>query len=89
MLGRGFRIGLSQKILAIGAVGTAGLLVVAAIIGVVALAIALGLLALVLWKESLARKIGTLTGRIISAILKPFHKGPIQGLGDKAADTLK
>src|SRR5712671_4707104 len=31
MLGRGFRIGLSQKILAIGAVGTAGLLVVAAV----------------------------------------------------------
>ena len=31
MLGRGFRIGLSEKILAIGAVGTAGLLVVAAV----------------------------------------------------------
>ncbi|MEX0991772.1 MAG: lysylphosphatidylglycerol synthase transmembrane domain-containing protein [Actinomycetota bacterium] len=55
-----------------------------ALIGIAALVVALGLMALVLWKESLARRIGNLVGRIVSWVLKLIHKPPITTLGDQA-----
>ncbi len=61
-------------------------IVTAALIGVAALVVALGLMALVLWKESLARRIGNLAGRIVSWVLKLFKKPPVTNLGDQAVD---
>lgn len=61
-------------------------LVMVALIGVAILAIALGLLALILWKESLARRIGDWAGRVASMVLKPLHKSPVATLGQRAVD---
>lgn len=59
---------------------------VIAIASVIVLVLALGVLSLVLWKESLARKTGEFGGRLVSTILKPFKKGPITTLGDSAVE---
>ena len=60
-----------------------------AIASVLILAFALGVLSLVLWKESLARKTGEFGGRVISAALKPFKKGPVTTLGESAVEFRK
>ena len=49
--------------------------VTAAIIGVVVLAIAVGLLSAVFYSERLARSIGSGLGKAIAAIMKPFRRG--------------
>jgi len=58
---------------------------VPAIIGVIVLTAALGLMFLVLWKESLARALGNFAGKIVSWFLERLHKPPMADLGEKAA----
>lgn len=53
-----------------------------AIVGVVALALVIVVFLLVFWKRSFAKKLGDAAGRLVSRILKPFHKGPITTWGD-------
>ena len=55
-----------------------------AVIGIVILAIAVVLLTLVFRSERTARKVGDVLGRFISAIVRPFRKGPINDMGDRA-----
>ena len=61
--------------------------VTAAIVGVIVLAVAVGLLAAVFHSEPLARSVGRGLGRVITFFSKPFRrgKGPITGMDDKAA----
>lgn len=59
-------------------------LVGAAAVGIAVLAVAVVLLALVFRSKAMARRVGEFVGRVISAVLKPFRKGPIVGLGDRA-----
>lgn len=61
--------------------------VTAAIVGVVVLAVAVGLLAAVFASEALARAVGRGLGRVASFVAKPFRrgKGPITGLDERAA----
>lgn len=49
--------------------------VTAAIVGVVVLAIAVGLLSAVFYSERLARSIGSGLGKVIAAVMKPFRRG--------------
>jgi putative heme transporter len=60
--------------------------VVAAIVGVVVLAIAVGLLAAVFYSERLARRIGSAVGRAIGVLAKPFRRGkpPLADMGEGA-----
>jgi uncharacterized membrane protein YbhN (UPF0104 family) len=66
--------------------------VTAAIVGVIVLAIAVGLLAAVFASERLARSIGNGIGRMTAAILRLFHKEPKSDMGERAvkfrADTI-
>lgn len=48
-----------------------------AIIGVVTLIVSLGGFGLILWKRSVAERIGSAAEKVVSAILKPFHRGPV------------
>jgi len=61
-----------------------GALVAAALIGLAVLAVAVGLFALALWKQDLARRIGDGLGRTVSAVLRPFGKKPITTWGEQA-----
>jgi uncharacterized protein (TIRG00374 family) len=61
-------------------------LAVAGIIGLAALVVSITVLVLILWKESLARAIGGWAGRMVSAVRKPFHKDPVKGWDNAAAD---
>ncbi len=58
--------------------------VTAAIVGVVVLAIAVGLLAALFASERFARSIGDFLGRVVSAIKRLFHKPPMESMGDRA-----
>jgi uncharacterized membrane protein YbhN (UPF0104 family) len=60
------------------------LFLAAAVIGVVVLAIAIGIFAALLWKEHLAWRIGDITGRLIGAVLAPFRRHAPSGMGDRA-----
>jgi len=66
--------------------------VTAAIVGVIVLAIAVGLLAAVFASERLARSIGNGIGRMTAAVLRLFHKEPKSDMGERAvkfrADTI-
>jgi uncharacterized membrane protein YbhN (UPF0104 family) len=57
---------------------------VAALIGVVVLAIAIGVFAAILWREHLAWRIGDRAERLVGAVLKPFRRRAPMGLGDRA-----
>jgi uncharacterized membrane protein YbhN (UPF0104 family) len=57
-------------------------LVALALIGVGALLAALAVLALILWKPSMARRCGDLAGRAASWCAHFFHKGPFTTWGD-------
>jgi uncharacterized membrane protein YbhN (UPF0104 family) len=59
-------------------------LVGAAVVGVVVLVVAVVLLALVFKSSSMARRVGEFIGRIGSALLRPFHRGPVVGMGERA-----
>ena len=66
--------------------------VVAAVIGVIVLAVAVGLLAALFASERLARRIGEGMGAVISFVTRPFGKAPRTDMGDGAvrfrADTI-
>jgi uncharacterized membrane protein YbhN (UPF0104 family) len=64
-------------------------LVGAAVIGVAVLVAAVVLLALVFRSKAMARRVGEFLGRAISALLKPFRKGPVTDMGDKAVKFRK
>jgi putative heme transporter len=61
-----------------------GALVVAALIGLAALAVAVSLFALALWKKEFARRIGDGLGRLVSWFLRLFHKPAITSWGEQA-----
>jgi putative heme transporter len=58
--------------------------IVAAVVGVIVLAVAVGLLAALFASERLARRIGEGVGRVISFFLKLFRRPPKAGTGDRA-----
>ena len=60
------------------------LFLTAAVIGVVVLAIAIGIFAAILWREHLAWRIGDIAGRLIAVVLKPFRRPAASGMGDRA-----
>jgi putative heme transporter len=66
--------------------------VVAAVVGVIVLAVAVGLLTAVFASERLARRIGDGLGKVLSFFLRVFRKPPKTGMGDSAvrfrADTI-
>ena len=68
--------------------GASSALVTAAVVGLVALLVALVLFALVLWKKEFARRIGDGIGRIVSAVRRPFRRPPVDW-GDEAVDFRK
>lgn len=55
----------------------------AAIIGVAALVVALGLMGAILWKESLARKVGNEVGVLTRFLLRPLHRTVHADIGGK------
>jgi uncharacterized membrane protein YbhN (UPF0104 family) len=59
-------------------------LVSAAVIGVVILVAAVVVLGLVFKSEHAALSVGNALGRAASAVLKPFGKGPVTDMGDRA-----
>ena len=65
----------------------------AAVIGVVVLAVAVALLALVFWRESFARRVGDRLGRIVSWFRGLAHRDPVTDGADRAssfrADTVE
>jgi uncharacterized protein (TIRG00374 family) len=65
-------------LLALGG-GASSQIVAAALVGVAALIIAVGLLGLVLWKRSLAARIGRGLGRAVSFVRRLFHKDEVDG----------
>lgn len=68
-------------ILVIAGQSSAGLLV-AALIGLLVLAVAIVLFALILWKKELAYKIGEAIGKPVSFVRRLMHKPPVQGWGE-------
>jgi len=90
-----FKLGLPIVALALLAVtGQANTgLVVGAVIGLLVLAVAVVLFALMLRSQEFARRIGDGLARVVSAMLRPFRGGPVQGWGRAAltfrADTIE
>ena len=84
---------LALPVIALGLLVVAGYssaaLVGAAAIGIAVLAVAVVLLALVFKSKAMARRIGDFLGRVFSAVLKPFRKGPVSGMGDRAVKFRK
>jgi uncharacterized membrane protein YbhN (UPF0104 family) len=66
--------------------------VIAAVVGVIVLAVAVGLLAALFASERLARRVGDGVGRVLSVFLRMFGKAPTTDTGDRAvrfrADTI-
>jgi len=81
---------LALPVVALGLLVLAGqatpALVVAAVVGIVVLVVATTLLVLVFKSSALARKVGDGLGRVFSWFMKPFRRGPVTGLGDRAVD---
>jgi uncharacterized membrane protein YbhN (UPF0104 family) len=67
-------------------------LVTAALVGLLALFAAIGLFALVLKSEAMARRVGDGLGRLVSALIRPLRKPPVVTMGDATvrfrADTI-
>lgn len=59
-------------------------LVLAAIVGVLALLVAVVLFGLMLWKEAFAHRIGDGLGRAVSWVRRLVRRGPVTGWGDAA-----
>jgi uncharacterized protein (TIRG00374 family) len=62
--------------------GTSTLLLSAAAIGVALLAAAIAVLVVVSTSERFARALGRVTGRVVSALWRPFRKEPVRGWDD-------
>jgi uncharacterized protein (TIRG00374 family) len=65
--------------------GGSGAYVIAALIGLLVLCVAVVLLALVLWRETFARRVGDRLGRIASWFRKLAHREPVTDGADRAA----
>lgn len=80
------KLGLPVAALALLAVeGRAGgALLIAAVIGVAVLIAAVVMLALVLWKQEFARRIGTSLGKTASFVRKLIRKSPVEDWGEAA-----
>jgi uncharacterized protein (TIRG00374 family) len=74
---------LSVAILALTGKGSSAF-VVAAVVGLVVLAAAVGVFGAILWKEELARRFGELGERGAAVALGSFHRRPPTGLGERA-----
>ena len=61
-----------------------GVLVVAALIGVLALLLAIALFGLLLWKKAFARRIGDGLGRVVSWLRRLVHRQAVTGWADAA-----
>lgn len=61
-------------------------LVGAAAIGIAVLVVAVVLLALVFKSSAVARSVGDVLGRVASWFMKPFKRGPVTSLGERAVD---
>jgi putative heme transporter len=59
-------------------------LVVAAVVGVIVLAVSIGLFALLLSSERLAGRVGAVAGRVASTVLRPLRRGPVVGWDERA-----
>ena len=59
--------------------GKDAVLTTAAVVGAVVFTVAVGVLALVLWTDSLARAVGDLAQRAVSRGLRVVHRGPVDG----------
>ena len=79
---------LGLPILALAALAATGeataSLVTAAAIGVAILITCVVLFALILWKESLARRIGSFFSRVVNKVLGVVRKGPVDDWGEAA-----
>jgi len=64
--------------------GSSGKAVLGALVGVIALVVALVLFGLLLWKREFARSIGSWLGRVVSAMLKLVRKPPVTDWGARA-----
>jgi putative heme transporter len=75
------KLGLPVLALAVVAItGEVGAgLTLAAFVGLAVLAGAIGVFAVLLRSEPLARRIGALAGRAASAVVRPLHRGPVRG----------
>jgi putative heme transporter len=62
--------------------GRDALLTTVAVIGACAFTIAVGALAVVLWRDSFARAVGDLAARVTTRLLAIVHKGPVEGWAD-------
>jgi putative heme transporter len=62
--------------------GRDALLTTVAVVGACAFTIAVGALAVVLWRDSFARAVGDLAARATTRLLAIVHKGPVAGWGD-------
>jgi uncharacterized membrane protein YbhN (UPF0104 family) len=59
-------------------------LIGAATLGLAVLVVAVVLLVLLFRSEDLARRLGNGIGRAVSVVLRPFRRGPLEGVGDRA-----
>ena len=73
----------SVAILAITGTSSAAF-VTAALLGLLFLAVAVVLFALILWREELARRLGDLGERVVSSIVNVFHRPRVTGLAESA-----
>jgi uncharacterized membrane protein YbhN (UPF0104 family) len=81
---------LGLPIVALGLLALAGQanagLVVAAVVGLITLAVAVVLFALALWKETLARRIGDGLGRLVSRLRALLRRPPLTTWGEQAVE---
>ena len=82
------KLGMPVVALALLAVGgrATGALVTASLVGVGTLLVAIVLFALSLRSERYARAIGDRLGTVVSALLRPFRRGPVRGWDRAAVD---
>ena len=80
------KLGLPVVALALLAIsgGAGAALMTAAVIGLAVLVAAIVLFALLLRSESMAARIGTLTGRVASTVRRPFRRPPVEHWDDRA-----
>ena len=62
--------------------GRDALLTTVAVVGACVFTVAVGALAVVLWRDSFARAVGELAARVSTRLLAIVHKGPVEGWGD-------
>jgi uncharacterized membrane protein YbhN (UPF0104 family) len=61
-------------------------LTTAAVVGGIVFAVAVGVLVLVFWSEQLARDIGRVAAVAVNRLLRPVHRGPVDGWPDGLAE---